>query len=231
MMKTIGIIGGMSWESTATYYRLINEGVNRRLGGLHSAKILMHSVDFAEIEECQQKGDWGKASSVICSSAVKLEKAGADFLILCTNTMHKVADSIQEAMNIPLLHIADATAEKLKEKDLRKVGLLGTRYTMIDDFYTGRLAISGIDAIIPDQGEIGDVNSIIFDELCRGVVKEDSRRRYLEVIASLKRRGASGIILGCTEIGMLVRDDDVDLPVFDTTLIHAGKTVDVALGG
>lgn len=228
-MRTIGLIGGMSWESTAAYYKLINEGVNKRLGGLRSAKILMHSVDFAEIEECQQNGEWEKAAMILSNSAATLEKAGADFLLLCTNTMHKAAGGIQSAVRIPLVHIADAAAEKLKESGARKAGLLGTKYTMTDNFYTDRLAMAGIEAVIPEREEIGLINSIIFEELCKGVIREDSKRAYLDVIGRLKSRGASGVILGCTEIGMLIGQDDLDIPVFDTTLIHAQKAVDLAL--
>ena len=229
-MKTIGLIGGMSWESTQTYYRLINKTVNAALGGLHSAKILLASVDFAEIEECQAANAWERAGAILADAAASLEKAGADFLLLCTNTMHKVAPAITSAITIPLLHIADVTAERLRAANISKVGLLGTKYTMTQEFYRDRLKDAGVEVVIPGAGDIAQVNAVIFDELCQGVVREGSRRKYLEVIDDLRRRGAQGVILGCTEIGMLVEQKHVDLPVFDTTVIHAHEAADLATG-
>ena len=220
----------MSWESTQTYYRLINERVNESLGGLHSAKILLNSVDFAEIEACQAANDWDRAGAILADAAAGLEKAGADFLLLCTNTMHKVAPAIAGAVTIPLLHIADVTAGRLRDANIAKVGLLGTKYTMTQDFYRDRLKNAGIDVVIPAPGDIGPVNDVIFKELCLGVVRDGSRRKYLEVIDDLKSRGARGVILGCTEIGMLVEQEHVDIPVFDTTVIHAQKAADLATG-
>lgn len=229
-MKTIGMIGGMSWESTQTYYRLINERVNAALEGLHSAKILLASVDFAEIEECQTKGRWDKAGDILADAASRLEKAGADFIIVCTNTMHKVAPEIRGRIRIPLIHIADATAEQLRAAHISKAGLLGTRYTMQGDFYTGKLMSAGIEVLVPAPKDMEVVNSVIFNELCQGQVKEESRQIFLRIIEDMKDRGAEGIILGCTEIGMLVGQKHVSLPVFDTTIIHAQKAAGLALG-
>ena len=229
-MKTIGLIGGMSWESTQTYYRLINERVNESLGGLHSAKILLCSVDFAEIEECQAANAWERSGAILADAGARLEKAGADFILVCTNTMHKVAPAIASAITIPLLHIADVTAERLRAANISKVGLLGTKYTMTQEFYRDRLEQAGIEVVIPAGGDIEQVNAVIFKELCQGVVRDASRRKYLEVIDDLKSRGAQGVILGCTEIGMLVEQKHVDMPVFDTTIIHAQKAADLATG-
>ena len=228
-MKTIGLIGGMSWESTQTYYRLINETVNAALGGLHSAKMLLASVDFAEIEECQAGNAWGRAAAILADAARGLERAGADFLLICTNTMHKVAPEIAGQVTIPLVHIADVTAGRLHAAHISRVGLLGTRYTMNEDFYTGRLKNPGIEVLVPTATDAEVVNSVIFDELCHGEVREESRRAYLAIIDDLKRRGAPGVILGCTEIGMLIEQKDVDIPVFDTTLLHAQKAAELAL--
>ena len=228
-MKTIGMIGGMSWESTQTYYRLINERINATLGGLHSAKMLLASVDFAEIEECQSKNAWDKAGAILADAAARLEKAGADFVIVCTNTMHKVAPAIADQIKIPLIHIADATAEQLHEAHISKIGLLGTKYTMQEDFYIGKLMKAGIDVLIPTPEDIEVVNSVIFNELCLGKVKEESRQNYLKILHDMKNRGAEGIILGCTEIGMLIQQQHVALPVFDTTIIHAQKAAEMAL--
>lgn len=228
-MKTIGLIGGMSWESTQTYYRLINEAVNAALGGLHSAKILLASVDFAEIEECQASDAWGSAAAILGDAASGLERAGADFVIVCTNTMHKVAPEIASHITIPLIHIADVTAERLHAAHITTVGLLGTRYTMNGDFYRGRLRDAGIEVLVPAPGDVELVNSVIFNELCHGKVREASRRAYLAIIDDLKNRGARGVILGCTEIGMLIEQKDVDIPVFDTTILHAQKAADLAL--
>ena len=228
-MKTIGLIGGMSWESTVTYYQLINETVKKELGGLHSGKILMYSVDFAEIEEYQAKGQWDKSAEVLADVALRLEQAGADFIVICTNTMHKVVPQIKEKIHIPILHIAEATAEALKEAGITKVGLLGTKYTMTQDFYKEKLIVAGIEVVIPDSAGVETVNDVIYNELCLGIIKEESRRKFLEVIAQLAETGAQGVILGCTEIGLLVKQADTDLPVFDTTLIHGTKAALLAV--
>ena len=228
-MKTIGLIGGMSWESTAIYYRLIIEGVKQRLGGLHSAKILLDSVDFHEIEALQRSGDWDSAGILLADSARALERAGADFLVLCTNTMHKVAPAIAAAVTIPLLHIADATAEQVKGAGLRTVGLLGTRFTMEQDFYRGRIEGHGVRVVVPEAEDRDLVHRVIYDELCLGNIRSDSRGHYREIIARLAARGAEGIIFGCTEIGLLVSAADSPVPVFDTTAIHAQRAVEMAL--
>ncbi|WP_196795046.1 aspartate/glutamate racemase family protein [Clostridium sp. MSTE9] len=222
-MKTIGLIGGMSWESTVTYYQVINEIVNQELGGLHSAKILLYSVDFAEIEKCQADGDWDKSADILSAAARNLEKAGADFIVICTNTMHKVAPQVQSKIGIPILHIAEATADELKRCNITTVALLGTKYTMTQDFYKEKLTRAGITVLIPDEQEIETVNNIIYKELCLGIISEISKEKYRDIIRALARRGAEGVILGCTEIGMLIRQQDTDLPVFDTTRIHASK--------
>jgi len=228
-MKTIGLIGGMSWESTVTYYQLINETVKQRLGGLHSAKILLYSVDFAEIEEHQAKGQWDESAEVLAKAAENLKKAGADFLLICTNTMHKVAPQVADRVSIPLIHIAEATAEALKANGITKVGLLGTKYTMTQDFYKQKLIDAGIDVVIPDSDGVEIVNHVIYDELCLGIVKDESRQQYLSIIEDLRARGAQGVILGCTEIGLLIRQEDTSLPVFDTTKIHAEQAARFAL--
>ena len=228
-MKTIGIIGGMSWESTVTYYQIINETVKQELGSLHSAKILLYSVDFSEIERCQAEGDWEKSGDILASAAESLERAGADFLVIATNTMHKVAPQIQKRIHIPILHIAEVTAEELKENHITTVALLGTKYTMTQDFYKEKLENAGITVLIPDEQEIEVVNSIIYDEFCLGSILETSKERYLQVIAALEKRGAQGVILGCTEIGLLIKQKDTDLPVFDTTRIHAVKAAKLSL--
>jgi len=228
-MKIIGLIGGMSWESTVTYYRLINEGVKQRLGGLHSAKILLDSVDFHEIERLQSSGDWDTAGVILANSARALEHAGADFLVLCTNTMHRVAPAIENGVTIPLLHIADATAAQIKRAGLRTIGLLGTRFTMEQDFYRGRIEAHGIKVVAPDAEDRDLVHRVIYDELCLGDIRDDSRNAYREVIARLAARGAEGIIFGCTEIGLLVSAADSPVPVFDTTAIHAASAVEFAL--
>ncbi|MDU6345347.1 MAG: aspartate/glutamate racemase family protein [Clostridium sp.] len=222
-MKTIGLIGGMSWESTVTYYQVINQIVNQELGGLHSAKILLYSVDFAEIEKCQADGDWDKSADILSAAARNLEKAGADFIVICTNTMHKIAPQIQSKIGIPILHIAEATADELKSCNITKIALLGTKYTMTQDFYKEKLTRAGITVLIPDEQEIETVNNIIYKELCLGIISEISKEKYRDIIKALSRRGAEGVILGCTEIGMLIRQQDTDLPVFDTTRIHASK--------
>lgn len=220
-MKTIGLIGGMSWESTVTYYQIINEVVKERLGGLHSAKCLLYSVDFQEIEECQANGEWEKSGGILAEAAAALEKAGADFIVICTNTMHKVAGQIQDRIDIPLLHIAEVTAGELVKDGIRKVALLGTRYTMQQDFYKSKLEERGITVLIPEPDDIGIVNSVIYDELCLGILSDHSRKEFLRIMDQLAARGAEGVILGCTEIGLLVRKEDTEIPLFDTTRIHA----------
>lgn len=219
-MKTIGLIGGMSWESTVTYYRIINETIKDRLGGLHSAKCILYSVDFDEIERYQSSGEWGKSAAVLVDAAQALEKAGADFIVICTNTMHKVAPDISERIHIPILHIADMTAIALKKAAIRTVGLLGTKYTMLEDFYKAVLMDNDIEVVIPDNEDIETVNRIIYDELCLGIISEESKNTYLKIISKLSKEGAQGIILGCTEIGLLIKQSDTDIPIFDTTLIH-----------
>lgn len=220
-MKTIGLIGGMSWESTETYYRMINETVKECLGGLHSAKCILYSVDFAEIEACQSAGDWGRSAGLLSLAAVSLERAGADFIVICTNTMHKVVPEMRRAVQIPILHIAEMTALELEKNGIQRVGLLGTKYTMEQDFYKQVLIDRGIRVIVPEEAERQIVNSVIYDELCLGITSRDSRNQYLEIIARLGEKGAQAIILGCTEIGLLIRQEDTPIPLFDTTLIHA----------
>lgn len=222
-MKTIGLIGGMSWESTVTYYQIINETIKQKLGGLHSGKILLYSVDFAEIEKYQADGEWDKSAEVLGVAAVNLQNAGADFIVICTNTMHKVAPQIQEKIHIPVLHIADATADALLGADVKTVALLGTKYTMTQDFYKDRLTAKGISVLIPDKEDVEIVNHVIYDELCCGIISPDSRNEYKRIIGQLKERGAEGVILGCTEIGLLIRQEDSPLPVFDTTVIHGTR--------
>ncbi|KJR68791.1 aspartate/glutamate racemase family protein [Bacillus velezensis] len=228
-MKTIGLIGGMSWESSAEYYRIINEEIKKKLGGLHSAKCLLYSVDFKEIEHYQSIGAWDKAGEALGQVARSLEKAGADFIVICTNTMHKVLGYIQEMINIPILHIADATAEQIIRQDIRSVGLLGTKYTMEQDFYKSRIASHAINVIVPDDDERELINNIIYQELCLGEIKQSSKNIYKKIINNLVDRGAEGIILGCTEIGLLVKAEDSKVPLFDTTLIHAQKAVNKSL--
>ncbi|MFF5995118.1 aspartate/glutamate racemase family protein [Lysinibacillus sp. KU-BSD001] len=228
-MKTIGLIGGMSWESSTQYYRVINEEVKLRLGGLHSAKLLLASVDFEEIEQFQSLGKWEEAGELLAHIAKNLEKAGADFIVICTNTMHKVAPIIEKAIHIPLLHIADATASEIQHMQLNKIGLLGTKYTMEQDFYKERIRQHGIEIAIPCEEARLEVNRIIFEELCLGDIKPSSKDYYLQVIDELIQQGAEGIILGCTEIGLLIKHEDVQVPVFDTTVIHAKNAVTVAL--
>ena len=229
-MKTIGLLGGMSWESSLHYYRIINEQVRARLGGLHSARSLMLSVDFDPIEKMQASGEWDAAGELRGEAAQRLERGGADFVVLCTNTMHKVADAIAGRIRIPLLHIADAAADAVRRAGLRRVGLLGTRFTMEQDFYRGRLTDKhGLEVVIPPDGQRRDVHRIIYDELCRGVVEPRSKEVFLRIIAGLVAAGAEGIILGCTEIMMLVARQDVEVPLFDTTVLHASAAVDRAL--
>ncbi|HCB44653.1 MAG: aspartate/glutamate racemase [Pseudomonadales bacterium] len=228
-MKTIGLLGGMSWESTQSYYALINQGVKSALGGLHSARMLISSVDFAEIAELQRQGDWAQAGELLAADALRLQNAGAELMLVGTNTMHKVAPAIESAISIPLLHVADATAAALKAAGIHRAGLLGTAFTMEQAFYRQRLADNGVEVVIPDETERGDVHRIIFDELCLGQLHDRSRQRYLEIIDGLAARGAAGIILGCTEIGLLVRQQDTSVRLFDTTQIHAQAAVQAAL--
>lgn len=228
-MKTIGFIGGMSWESTVTYYQIVNETVKRELGGLHSAKVLLYSVDFAEIEEYQTKGEWDKSAAVLAEAAQNLEKAGAGFIIICTNTMHKVAPVIQKKISIPIIHIAEATADALKENGIEKVGLLGTKYTMTQEFYKSKLIEAGIEVVIPDEAGVTVVNDIIYNELCLGIISEESRKKFVNIINQFEKAGAQGVILGCTEIGLLIHQKDVEIPVFDTTQIHATKAALLAI--
>ena len=228
-MKTIGLIGGMSWESTVTYYKIINETIKRELGGLHSAKILLYSVDFDEIEKYQSSGEWDKSAAVLGDAAANLEKAGADFILICTNTMHKVADAVQKRISVPILHIAEVTADVLKAKGIEKVGLLGTKYTMTQDFYKAKLIEAGIEVVIPDEAEVEMINDVIFNQLCLGIISAESRTKFVQAIEQLKAKGAQGVILGCTEIGLLIEQKDSSLPVFDTTLIHAEKAALLSL--
>ena len=220
-MKTIGLIGGMSWESTVTYYQVINETIKKQLGGLHSAKCILYSVDFDEIEKYQAGGEWDKSADVLSEAAQALERAGADYIVICTNTMHKVAPEIGRNIHIPILHIADMTAVQLKKHGIRKVGLLGTKYTMQQDFYKTILIEQGIEVVIPNAADVDIVNRIIYDELCLGKIFEKSKAVYLDIMHELARNGAQGIILGCTEIGLLIQQSDTDIPLFDTTRIHA----------
>ena len=229
-MKTIGMIGGMSWESTLEYYRIVNQEVKARLGGLHSAKCLLYSVDFEEIERLQHENRWDAAGAVLGRAAKSLEKGGADFILICTNTMHKVAEEVKASVSIPLLHLADATAEVIKEKGLKKIALLGTRFTMEEDFYKGRLVDSyDLEVLIPNASEMDAIHQVIYEELCLGTINSESRKKYLDVIDRLQSEGAEGVILGCTEIGLLVEQEDTDVPLFDTTEIHARAAVDFAL--
>ncbi|MEH6940729.1 aspartate/glutamate racemase family protein [Bacillus sp. JJ722] len=229
-MKTIGLIGGMSWESSVEYYRIINEEVRIKLGGLHSAKCLLYSVDFEEIERYQQEGKWEKAGEVLGDVAQSLEKAGADFIVICTNTMHKVVHQIEGKISTPILHIADATTVQIKKQGFSTVGLLGTKYTMEQDFYKSRIESSGIKVVIPNECDREVVNNIIFEELCLGKISQTSRECYKQVIEKLIKNGAEGIILGCTEIGLLVKDEDSTVPLFDTTTIHALEAVNKSMG-
>jgi aspartate racemase len=229
-VKVIGLIGGMSWESTVPYYRLVNELVKRRLGGLHSARVVLYSVDFHDIERLQHAGAWEEAGEILAAAAKSVAAAGADFIVLCTNTMHKVVGAIESAVTIPVLHIADATAAEIQRAGVRRVGLIATRFTMEQDFYRGRLELRhGIGVLVPEPAERDLVHRIIYDELCLGVISDTSRERYREIITRLVERGAEGIIYGCTEIGLLVSQADSPVPVFDTTQIHAASAVDFAL--
>lgn len=229
-MKTIGLIGGMSWESTTSYYKAINEGVKAKLGGLHSAKICLYSVDFHEIEQLQHQGRWDDTAEILSQAAQSVQAGGADFVLICTNTMHKVASVIEQAISIPVLHIADATAMQLVNDGVSKVGLLGTRFTMEQDFYKQRLTEQfGIEVVIPDEPQRSLVHDVIYSELCQGIVSETSRQEYLQIIASLAEQGAQAVILGCTEIALLVEQRHTSVPLYDTTQIHAEAAVMHAL--
>lgn len=228
-MKTIGMIGGMSWESTAVYYRIVNQEIQRRLGGHHNARCIVLSLDFAEIEAHQAAGRWDQAAAMLADAAKSLARAGAEILILCTNTMHKVAFAVSGATEAKFIHIADPTADEVSRHGIRTVGLLGTRYTMEEDFYRQRLERKGLSVLIPEVRERDDVHGIIYDELCHGVIKEASRDRYRQIVRSMQSGGAEGVILGCTEIGMLLESGDVGLPLFDTACLHALAAVDEAI--
>lgn len=231
-MKTIGMLGGMSWESTVPYYRLINQRVQERLGGLHSARILLYSMDFHEVEQLQHAGEWNRAGALLADAARRLQGAGADFLVICSNTMHKVAPTVEAATALPLLHIADPTARAIVSKGFRRVGLLGTRFTMEEDFYRARLQREhGPEVLVPEAGDRLEVHRVIYDELCQGLIDETSRARYRGVIERLVARGAEAIILGCTEISLLVGSADSRVPLFDTTTLHARAAADHALDG
>jgi len=229
-MKVIGLIGGMSWNSTLEYYRLINEGVSHRLGGFHSARIVLYSLDFEEIERTQGEARWDDATDILVKAGTGLKQAGADFLVICTNTMHKVADLVAERTGLPLLHIGDAVGNAITERGLTKVGLLGTRFVMEEDFYRDRLGkCFGIEVLVPPEEERNVVDRIIYEELCHGKIESGSRRAYLKIIEGLTGRGAEGIVLGCTELPLLIRPEDVLAPLFDTTRLHAEATVKLAL--
>lgn len=228
-MKTIGLLGGMSWESTSTYYTLINQSINQHLGGLHSARIVLNSVDFHGIEQLQVNGDWDEAGKQLADAARALERAGADFIVMCTNTMHKVAPAIEAALTIPLLHIATPTASAICRAGLKKVGLLGTRFTMEQDFYQARLREQGLEVLVPAEADRVIVNDIIYQELCLGTINEASRQQYREIIERLVAKGAEGIVLGCTEIPLLIAPEHAPVPLFDTTALHAEAAVNRAL--
>ncbi|MGM0825751.1 MAG: aspartate/glutamate racemase family protein [Pseudomonadota bacterium] len=228
-MKTIGLLGGMSWESTQTYYRLLNQQVGQALGGFHSAKIVLYSVDFADIEALQRQGDWPAMATILATAAQRLEAAGADGLLIATNTMHKVADEVAAAISLPLLHIAEATADALVRDGVTCVGLLGTRFTMEQVFYRERLEARGIEVVVPDSEQRETVHRVIFEELCKGIIDPDSKQAYLGIVDALAERGAQGVILGCTEIGMLLKASDTAVALYDTTEIHAAEAVAWAL--
>jgi aspartate racemase len=229
-MKTIGLIGGMSWESSLEYYRIINETIKEKLGGLHSAKCVLYSVDFAEMEKLQQEGRWDEAAKALIAAAKRLEKAGADFVIICTNTMHKVAEEVRRNIGIPLLHIADATAEKVIAKGIKTIGLLGTRFTMEEEFYVGRLVETyNLKVLIPKKDDRETIHRVIYEELCRGEIKQVSKRKYIDIMEKMKKEGAEGVILGCTEIELLIHQEDCGLPIFPTSKIHAEAAVEYSL--
>ena len=229
-MQTIGLLGGMSWESTVTYYQIVNQVVKERLGGLHSAKCVLYSVEFDEIERCQSSGDWDRSAEILAQAAQALERAGADFILICTNTMHKVYEPVQAAVSVPILHIADMTLSALQAQGIRRVALLGTRYTMEQDFYKQRLLDGGLEVLIPPAADRQEINRIIFQELCQGAISPASKATFLRVLEDLAAAGAEGAILGCTEIGLLISQGDTALPLFDTTLIHARAAAEIALG-
>lgn len=228
-MKTIGLLGGMSWESSLEYYRIINELISQKLGRLHSAKCILYSFDFEEIVEMQSREDWEQMSSYLIHAAKKLEGAGADMVLVCTNTLHKVADKTAKSINVPLVNIVDVTAQEVKAQGITEVGLLGTKFTMEDGFYTQRLEENGITTLIPEEDERELVHSIIFDELCKGIKKQESKQKLIEIISGLESRGAKGIILGCTELPLLVKPHDINSKHFDTTILHATRAVELAL--
>jgi aspartate racemase len=223
-LKTIGLIGGMSWESTMTYYQIINTAVKEKLGGLHSGKILLSSIDFYEIEKLQSKEEWDACADIMIDAAKTLEAAGADFIVICTNTMHKVVPQIQKTISIPILHIAEAVSQVLKQNHITKAALLGTKYTMTQTFYIDKLMEAGMEILVPDPEDIEIINRVIFEELCLGIVSEHSKKEYLRIISQLEKQGAQGVILGCTEIGLMIGQADTSLPVFDTAKIHAEET-------
>ncbi|MGO2279269.1 aspartate/glutamate racemase family protein [Psychrobacter sp. AOP7-D1-21] len=227
--KTLGIIGGMSWESTESYYRLINEGIKDKLGGLHSADLLIHSVDFAPIGELQAEGAWAELGAMMASSGERLQAAGAQGLLIATNTMHKVIGDVEAATNLPIIHIADATAKEIEKQGLTKIALLGTQFTMTQDFYKQRLIDAGLQVLLPEDEARAEIHRIIYDELCKGQILDSSRQYYRQVITDLANEGAEGVILGCTEIGLLIKQTDSPIPVFDTTAIHAAAAVDFLL--
>ena len=228
-MKTIGLIGGMSWESTITYYEILNKETAAILGGFHSSKILMYNVDFAELENNMSTGNWDGNAKILADAAVRLEKGGADFIVIATNTMHKLVPYIEEKINVPILHISDATADAIKRDGHRKIALLGTKFTMTQDFIKDRLVNAGLEVMIPDEEDIELVNDVIFNELCLGKVLDSSRKEYQRIISYMKHRGAEGVILRCTEIGMLIKEKDSVLPTYDTTIIHATEAARLAL--
>jgi aspartate racemase len=229
LMKTIGLIGGMSWESSLEYYRIINEEVKIKLGGLHSAKCILYSLDFEEIERYQAEGEWESAGKLLGNAAQSLEKAGAEMIVICTNTMHKVINQIEEKVSLPVVHIADSTANQIQKSKISTVGLLGTKYTMEQDFYKKRIEFNGIKVLVPNEEDRTGINKVIYEELCLGKIQQESRDYYKEVIKRLVDHGAEGIILGCTEIGLLVKPEDSKVPLFDTTRIHAIESVNLAL--
>lgn len=228
-IKTIGLIGGMSWESTMPYYKLINQAVQAELGGIASARIILYSFEFSELESYQRHGEWAKCQEMLLDAAEKLQAAGAECLAICANTMHKFIPALTEKIDIPIVHIADATAETVHEQGIGKVALLGTKYTLTEDFYVDRLRENGLSVIVPESEDITYINDVIFQELCCGILSDESRKGFNQIINKLAQRGAEGVILGCTEIGLLISQQDVDLPVFDTTVIHAEKIAKFAL--
>ncbi len=230
-MRTLGLIGGMSWESTLPYYRLVNERVRERLGGLHSAKLLLYSLDFAEVEALQRSGDWDAAGALMVDAAQRLERAGAEALVICTNTMHLLAPRVEAAVAVPLLHIADVAARAIRARGIVRIGLLGTRFTMEQPFYRERLQAAGLEVQVPDAAAREDVHRVIYEELCRGEIVEASRERFRQVVAGLAASGAQAVVLGCTEIGLLLDEADAAVPLFDTTLLHARAAADWALDG